>query len=63
MACGAKGSCEYAYRKGGSNAVHCQIQTQKGGKWDFCAHQYFCKQRDRYEIAKEAEGCALRKDR
>lgn len=56
MACSEKGSCVFSFRKGG-NAVHCQIQAQNGGKWDFCAHQYFCRNTNRYELSKQANMC------
>lgn len=61
MACGSKGTCKYAYRKPGKNTVHCAIQTKQGGKWEFCAHQYLCKNLNRYELSKEAEMCPLPK--
>lgn len=60
MACGAKGTCEQAYRKPGRNTVHCKIQTERGGKWDFCAHQFFCPSKGRYELSEGANTCALR---
>lgn len=59
MACGAKGACEQAYRKPGRNTVHCKIQTERGGKWDFCAHQYFCPSKGRYELSEGANACTL----
>ena len=59
MACGAKGVCKSSYRKGGSNAVHCQIQTNSGGKWDFCKHQYLCGKSNRFELSEEASTCNL----
>lgn len=58
MACTAKGNCGFAYRKGG-NAVHCQIQTRQGGKWDFCKYQYLCRHSGRYELSKDATTCTL----
>lgn len=59
MACGQKGNCDKAYRKPGKNTLHCEIQTANGGKWDFCAHQYFCQNSKRYELSKEANDCPL----
>ncbi len=59
MSCGAKGVCKYAYRKAGRNTVHCEIQTKKGGQWDFCAHQYMCGQVGQWELTKEANDCAV----
>jgi hypothetical protein len=63
MACSTTGNCQQAYRKGGSNAVHCKIQQERGGKWDFCAYQYFCKKSNRYEMSAEVAKCRLRHDR
>lgn len=59
MACGPKGKCEQAYRKPGKNSVHCKIQTANGGKWDFCAHQYFCPNSNRWELNAEANKCPM----
>lgn len=58
MSCKPNGICHRSYRKGGSNAVHCQLQT--GGKWDFCKYQYLCRQSNRYELSREADTCSLR---
>lgn len=55
-----KWTCESAYRKAGKNTVHCMIQTENGGKWDFCAHQYLCLQSNRYELSKTAAACTIR---
>ena len=49
--------CRYAYRKPGSNAVHCRIQRDEAKQWDFCAHQYYCAKSKRYELSCDA--CAL----
>lgn len=59
MPCGAKGTCEHAYRKPGKDTLHCDIQTAQGGRWDFCAHQYLCTNSRRYELSKEATDCPL----
>ena len=55
-----KGKCEYAYRKGTSNAVSCHLQDGNGKKWDFCAHQHFCRQTSRYELNADASKCPLK---
>lgn len=54
-----QGGCRYAYRKGGSDAAHCRLQTGNGRKWDFCAFQYFCGQTRRYEVSDGAKTCKL----
>lgn len=54
-----KGNCANAYRKPGSNAVHCKIQAERGGQWDFCAHQYYCNQSRRWEMTAQANRCPL----
>ena len=59
MACRTTGNCEHAYRKPGKNTVHCMIQMEKKSKWDFCAHQYFCSQSQRYELSVEANDCPV----
>lgn len=59
MACATKGKCEYAYIKQGSNAMHCIIQRDNGSKWDFCAHQQFCRAENRYTLNHGAVNCAL----
>lgn len=59
MACGPKGKCAQAYRKPGKNSVHCNIQTAKGGQWDFCAHQYLCQRTGKWELTAEATVCPL----
>lgn len=59
MACATKGKCEYAYIKQGSNAMHCVIQRDNGGKWDFCAHQQFCRAANRYTLNQDAANCTL----
>lgn len=61
MNCGPRGKCEKAYRKPGRDTVHCEIQTEKGGKWDFCAHQYFCQRTQKYELSREANECPMLK--
>lgn len=55
-----KADCPFAYRKAGSNATHCKVQAEKGGKWDFCKYQYFCRNTGRYELTDEVGKCGLR---
>lgn len=57
--CGSKGACAFSCRKGGSNAVHCRIQAEKGGKWDFCKYQFMCQRTNRFEMGREANSCNL----
>lgn len=57
-----KGACDRAVRKPGSNAVHCTIQAERGGQWDFCAHQYYCNQSRRWEMTSQATRCPLREE-
>lgn len=59
MACKSKGNCTQAYRKGGADGIHCRIQTENGGRWDYCKHQYMCLSSNRYELSKEADICNL----
>lgn len=56
----AKGNCTEAYRKGGRNSVHCKLQANTDGKWDFCAHQYFCTHSNQWELTEQANDCPLR---
>lgn len=62
MACGAKGTCKYAARKPGADGVRCSVQQQRGWKWDFCSHQYYCGREKRYVLDRGAGGCALAAD-
>lgn len=52
--------CSYAYRKTGHDTVHCTIQKEQAKKWDFCAHQYYCRNSGRYELNADAHGCAIK---
>ena len=52
-----RGSCPYAYWV--RDTIHCQIQKGRGGKWDFCKHQYFCRLTNRHELAENAAACNL----
>lgn len=54
-----KAHCPYLYRKNGKDTAHCQIQAKKGGRWDFCKYQYFCRQTNRYEVTQKAASCTL----
>lgn len=51
--------CKYAYRKNGDVSVHCRLVE---GKFDYCAHTYFCSNTSRWEADKLAQ-CSLRKKR
>lgn len=55
-------SCPHAYRKAGKETLHCHVQTERGGKWDFCKHQYFCMNTKQYELGKDTALCILRKN-
>lgn len=55
-----KGNCPYLYRQPGKDTAHCKIQSDRGSKWDFCKHQYFCLGTKRYEANKDAANCTLK---
>ena len=59
MGCGPRGACKLMYRKPGKDTAHCKVQAEKGGQWDFCAHQYFCHRTNKWELTDKANACPL----
>lgn len=39
-------------------SVLCDLQ--RGNKWSFCIHQYFCREKGRYLLNDHAANCKLR---
>lgn len=50
-------ACPYAQRGGAGQSVRCTALREKNLKWDFCVHQYYCRQSGQYELSKDAACC------
>ena len=50
--------CPCANRTTSDNSIRCSALA--GRKWDFCIHQYFCRDKGKYALNKDAANCNLR---
>jgi hypothetical protein len=50
--------CPYANGEMTGRSIRCAALA--GKKWDFCVHQYFCRDKGRYAMNKDAASCNLR---
>ena len=56
---GAHHSCKFADRVTSDKSIRCS--ELKGQKWDFCIHQYFCREEGKYVLNNDAGGCNVKK--
>lgn len=52
--------CSHAFRKTHDGSVECRILQDRGKKWAFCIHQYYCRASGRGEI-REAADCKIKR--
>ena len=50
--------CPCANRQTSDQSIKCSALA--GRKWDFCIHQYFCRDKGKYTLNKDAANCNLR---
>lgn len=53
-------TCEHADRAAHDKSIRCAALREQKAKWDFCIHQYFCRNSGRYEISDDAAKCTLK---
>lgn len=52
-------TCENANGTASDSSIRCA--AIKGQKWDFCIHQYFCRDKGKYVLSDSAAQCKNRK--
>jgi hypothetical protein len=52
-------TCENANGTASDSSIRCA--ALKGQKWDFCIHQYFCRDKGKYVLSDSAAQCKNRK--
>lgn len=56
-------SCEHASGAVKDKSIRCSVLAQSGSKWDFCIHQYFCRERGKYRLSNDAATCKLKESK
>ena len=44
----------------GDQSIRCSRLREDGAKWDLCIHQYFCRDKGKYDFSKDAAQCKIR---
>ncbi len=53
--------CPYSFGQGSGNAIRCGILRDRGEKWDFCVHQYYCRAEGKQKLSDGAGQCRIRR--
>lgn len=52
-------ACPYVDRELNDRSLRCTRLAASGAKWDFCIHQYFCRQKGKYALDDKAASCTV----